>query len=125
MILLFLPIVTAEKSDIQSSKNYIENNTNECIEPIPHIGLSLVFFWGKATVQYYDKTPLKDITIRVTHNEIKWLCLQRLSESGSAGSSHVVSLHNCRGFIGPTPIIENESIKFIFVLAQDIVITLP
>ena len=126
IIFLVMPLIPAENLGISTDeKNIIFKNQYNGIQSSPFIGLSIVFFVGKATVYDYNDTALDDITVRPDYNKIKWFCLSNPLESGSASGSLVISLHDIRGYIGPKPIVENGNINFIFVLAKDIVIMKP
>ena len=123
---LIMPLITAEQLEIQSNEENIKNNyQNDYIQPAPHIGLSFVFFIGNAIVHDYNESAPKDITIQASKNKLNWFCLVNPTESGSAGGTFVVNIHDYIGVIRPQPITENDNINFIFVLAKDLIIMLP
>ena len=127
-LLLFLPFVTAKQAEISSDENIIINvdvdNQNDNVQPMPHWGLSFVFYIGNATVyEYYEEDPIT-ITLRPFENRIRWFCIGRPFGRDSAGGTFAVCLGDFRGYIGPKPIVENGSINFIFGLVEDIVVCL-
>ncbi len=79
--------------------------------PLPHFGLSLVFYRGDAEVyDYIDNYP--SITLRPNHHEIKWFCLRKPWFS-SASHGFVTNIHDYRGIVKPEPIVEGGNIKFL------------
>jgi hypothetical protein len=122
-------MVAADKFDISVVEDIIEeinfDNQNDFVQPMPHKGLSFVFYIGNATVYEYYESETISITVRPFSNRIKWFCIGRPFGPGSAGGGNVISLHDIKGYIGPKPIFENGSINFIFGLVKDIVIMIP
>jgi len=127
-LLLFLPFVTAKQVEISSNEKIIENidvdNQNDNVQPMPHWGLSFVFYIGNASVYEYYEDDSITITIRPFVNSIRWFCIGRPFGWASAGGPFAVSFEDFRGYVGPKPIVEDGSINFIFGLVEDIVVCL-
>ena len=127
-LLLFLPFVTAKQVEISSDEKIIENidvdNQNDNVQPMPHWGLSYVFYIGNASVYEYYEDDSITITIRPFVNSIRWFCIGRPFGWASAGGPFAVSFEDFRGYVGPKPIVEDGSINFIFGLVEDIVVCL-
>jgi hypothetical protein len=108
--------------DVTMPKSYL--GQNDASSPLPHFGVSIVFFAGNANVYEYNDTAPRDLTVRPQQNKIRWFCFGRPWFS-SADSGYVVTLHNYRGMVRPQPIVEGDNISFLFVVARDVIVALP
>ncbi len=107
--------------DVSMPKNKPKPNND--FTPLPHFGLSIVFYRGDAEVYDYTES-YPSITLRPQHHEIKWFCFRKPWFS-STSHGFVTNIHDYRGIVKPEPIVPGGNIKFLFVVAKDIIVMLP
>ena len=96
-----------------------KNKPDTDFAPLPHHGLSIVYFRGDAEVFDYTSS-YPSISLQAHSSNIKWLSFRKpwFHESG-----WVVDIHKYNGIVLPKHIVEGGTVKFIFALAKEIVVS--
>jgi hypothetical protein len=113
------PIGWGEKETLEVSMPKSKQTTD--FQPLPHHGVSIVFFKGEAEVHGFTSS-YPSITLQAQSSRIKWLSFRKpwFHQSG-----WVVDIHKYKGIVLPKHIVKGDTVTFMFALAKEIVVSVP